>query len=142
MSPKLRITYVIAAVMIVAAAGCAPEELVIDTGSKPPGVGGTVAGTVSASGTVPVAMRTVTSVEVSSGQRHEASTGSSGGYTIKLPSGRHRLEVELRAGEMLTKQPDPTFQTLAAAGAIVLLAIVLSMNAVAIFVRNRYRKQW
>jgi phosphate transport system permease protein len=41
-----------------------------------------------------------------------------------------------------TKQPDPTFQTLAAAGAIVLLAIVLSMNAVAIFVRNRYRKQW
>jgi phosphate transport system permease protein len=41
-----------------------------------------------------------------------------------------------------TKQPDPTFQTLAAAGAIVLLGIVLSMNAVAIFLRNRYRKQW
>jgi phosphate transport system permease protein len=41
-----------------------------------------------------------------------------------------------------TKQPDPTFQTLAAAGAIVLLAIVLGMNAVAIFLRNRYRKQW
>ena len=41
-----------------------------------------------------------------------------------------------------TKQPDPTFQTLAAAGAIVLLAIVLSMNAVAIFLRNRYRRQW
>ena len=41
-----------------------------------------------------------------------------------------------------TRQPDPGFQTLAAAGAIVLLAIVLSMNAVAIFLRNRYRKQW
>ena len=41
-----------------------------------------------------------------------------------------------------TKQPDPTFQTLAAAGAIVLLGIVLSMNAVAIFLRNRYRRQW
>jgi len=41
-----------------------------------------------------------------------------------------------------TKQPDPTFQTLAAAGAIVLLVIVLSMNALAIFVRNRYRKRW
>ena len=27
-------------------------------------------------------------------------------------------------------------------GAIVLLVIVLSMNAVAIFLRNRYRKQW
>jgi phosphate transport system permease protein len=41
-----------------------------------------------------------------------------------------------------TKQPDPEFQTLAAAGAIVLLVIVLSMNAVAIFVRNRYRRKW
>jgi phosphate transport system permease protein len=41
-----------------------------------------------------------------------------------------------------TKQPDPGFQTLAAAAAIVLLVIVLSMNAVAIFLRNRYRKQW
>jgi phosphate transport system permease protein len=41
-----------------------------------------------------------------------------------------------------TKQSDPGFQTLAAAAAIVLLVIVLSMNAVAIFLRNRYRKQW
>jgi phosphate transport system permease protein len=38
--------------------------------------------------------------------------------------------------------PDPEFQTIAAAGAIVLLVIVLSMNAVAIFVRNRYRQKW
>jgi phosphate transport system permease protein len=38
--------------------------------------------------------------------------------------------------------PDPEFQTLAAAGAMVLLVIVLSMNAVAIFLRNRYRRQW
>jgi phosphate transport system permease protein len=38
--------------------------------------------------------------------------------------------------------PDTEFQTLAAAGAMVLLVIVLSMNAVAIFLRNRYRKQW
>ena len=40
------------------------------------------------------------------------------------------------------RQPDPEFQTLAAAGAIVLLVIVLGMNAVAIFVRNRYRQRW
>jgi phosphate transport system permease protein len=41
-----------------------------------------------------------------------------------------------------TKQPDADFQVLAAAGAIILLVIVLSMNAMAIFLRNRYRKQW
>ena len=38
--------------------------------------------------------------------------------------------------------PNPEFQTLAAAGAIVLLVIVLAMNAVAIFLRNRYRQKW
>jgi phosphate transport system permease protein len=40
------------------------------------------------------------------------------------------------------KLPDPEFQTLAAAAIIVLLAIVLSMNALAIFLRNRYRQTW
>ena len=40
------------------------------------------------------------------------------------------------------KLPDPAFQTLAAAAIIVLLVIVLSMNALAIFVRNRYRQEW
>jgi len=40
------------------------------------------------------------------------------------------------------KLPDPAFQTLAAAAIIVLLVIVLSMNAVAIFLRNRYRQTW
>ena len=38
--------------------------------------------------------------------------------------------------------PNPEFQTLAAAAAVVLMAIVLGMNALAIFVRNRYRKRW
>jgi phosphate transport system permease protein len=41
-----------------------------------------------------------------------------------------------------TKQPDPQFQVLAAAAAVVLLVIVLGMNAVAIFLRNRYRQNW
>ena len=41
-----------------------------------------------------------------------------------------------------TIQSDPAFEALAAAGALVLLAIVLTMNAMAIFVRNRYRKRW
>lgn len=41
-----------------------------------------------------------------------------------------------------TRQPDPGFQTLAAAGAVILLVIVLSMNGLAIFLRNKYRKQW
>ena len=40
------------------------------------------------------------------------------------------------------KLPDPQFQNLAAAAIIVLLVIVLTMNAIAIFLRNRYRQTW
>ena len=40
------------------------------------------------------------------------------------------------------KLPQDEFQTLAAAAIIVLLVIVLSMNALAIFLRNRYRQTW
>jgi len=40
------------------------------------------------------------------------------------------------------KLPDPAFQQLAAAAILVLLAIVLGMNALAIFLRNRFRQDW
>jgi phosphate transport system permease protein len=40
------------------------------------------------------------------------------------------------------KLPQAQFQTLAAAAIIVLLVIVLGMNALAIFLRNRYRQTW
>jgi phosphate transport system permease protein len=41
-----------------------------------------------------------------------------------------------------TKLPNPEFKALAAAAIIVLLAIVLLLNAGAIFLRNRYQKRW
>ena len=40
------------------------------------------------------------------------------------------------------KLPDQGFQALAAAAIIVLLAIVLGMNAVAIFLRTKFRQKW
>ena len=40
------------------------------------------------------------------------------------------------------KLPDDGFQALAAAAIIVLLAIVLGMNAVAIFLRTKFRQKW
>jgi phosphate transport system permease protein len=38
------------------------------------------------------------------------------------------------------KEPDPRFQTVAAGGIVILLALLLSMNAVAIVIRNRFRR--
>ncbi|CAN5242652.1 phosphate ABC transporter permease PstA [soil metagenome] len=41
-----------------------------------------------------------------------------------------------------TRLPDEDFKLLAAAGIIVLLAMLLSLNALAIWLRNRYQKKW
>jgi phosphate transport system permease protein len=38
--------------------------------------------------------------------------------------------------------PQPEFKLLAAAAIIVLLAMLLTMNAFAIWLRNRYQKRW
>jgi hypothetical protein len=100
----------LAVVLILATSvACAGHGPVIDTGSKPPGVGGTISGMVSASGgTVPLAGRKVTAIDVATGARFEASTASNGGYTMKVPTGKYRLEVELRPGESLAEQPADT----------------------------------
>ena len=39
-------------------------------------------------------------------------------------------------------RPQEEFHFLAAAGIMVLLAILMTLNAVAIFIRNRYQKRW
>lgn len=90
-----------------AAAACHPGP-VVDTGPGQPGVGGTIAGIVSTSANAPVTDRTVTAVNTSSGARFEATTGPNGGYTIKVPEGTYRLEIELNAGETVVKHPGET----------------------------------
>jgi hypothetical protein len=90
---------------ILTAASCHPGP-VIAPGDKLP-VGGTIAGIVS-DGSAAVPGRKVTAIDVAGGTRYEATTGANGGYTIKVPEGTYRLEVELRPGEVVLKQPDQT----------------------------------
>ena len=96
-----------AAAALLVSAACHPGP-VIDTGPKPPAVGGTIAGIVSTQGDAPLEGRKVTAIETTSGTRFDATTGTNGGYTIKVPRGTYRLEVELRAGEKIAKQPGET----------------------------------
>lgn len=87
-------------------AACHPGPVL---GTPRAAVGGTIAGIVStADPAVVVPGRKVTVTDVASGARFEATTGRSGGYTIKVPEGTYRIEVELRAGETLAKRPDDT----------------------------------
>ena len=94
--------------VLVALAGvaCHPGPVV---GSNPSATaGGTIAGIVTMEGNAPAVGRRVSAVDTTSGSRFEATTGSNGGYTIKVPEGTYRLELELRAGEKLSTQPDET----------------------------------
>ena len=59
-------------------------------------------------GTVAVPSRLVRAINVESGQKFEATTNSAGTYTMKVPPGKYRIEVELREGERLVKQPGET----------------------------------
>jgi hypothetical protein len=81
---------------------------VVDVGPKPADVGGTIAGIVSTDGKTAVVGRKVTAIETQTGSRYDATTGPNGGYTIKVPQGTYRLEVELQPGEVVAKQPAET----------------------------------
>src|SRR5688572_4618534 len=87
--------------------GC-HHQPVIDTGEKPPQVGGTISGIVRSVAGTPLSARKVTATETTSGSRLEETTAVNGGYTIKVPTGTYRLDVELRDGETLATRPDPT----------------------------------
>jgi hypothetical protein len=104
----MRVAMCLAMFLLIVAVACMPRGPVLG-GSKQQGVGGTISGVVRASGgSGSLSGRKVTATNVATGQRYEASTGSNGGYTIKVPIGRYRMEVELRAGETLAEQPAET----------------------------------
>lgn len=87
---------------------CSPGGPVIDTGPRPD-VGGSISGIVTANdGATALGARRVTAVNVETGARIDTSTTSTGGYTMRVPRGTYRLEVELRPGETLATQPDST----------------------------------
>jgi len=91
---------------LISTVACHPGPIV---GGKSVSAGGTIAGVVSAADSaVAVPGRTVTAIDVRTGSRHTATTAANGGYTIKVPEGTYRLEIELRSGEKLAKKPDDT----------------------------------
>ena len=89
-------------------AGCAAAHGgPIVGGEQPPEMSGTISGVVRAAGTnTPQPARRVTAVEVNTGAKYEATTATNGGYTMKVPVGTYRVEVELRPGEVATEAPD------------------------------------
>jgi hypothetical protein len=85
---------------------CHPNRPVVDPGPRPD-VSGTISGMVS-DGAVPLGGRKVIAVNVETGGQVETSTTPTGGYTMRVPAGKYKLELELHSGETLATTPDPT----------------------------------
>ncbi len=88
-------------------AACHPGP-VVGPGSGKMAVGGTIAGIVSTDANAAVAGRKVTAVNTGTGTRYDVITGTNGGFTVKVPEGTYRLEIELKPGETIAKQPGET----------------------------------
>ena len=88
---------------------CRPGTPVIDPGPKPPTVDGTISGTVRGpEGTSSIVGRRVEVINVDTGDRQQAVTGNTGGFTFKVKPGKYRIEVSLANGESILKQPGIT----------------------------------
>ena len=105
----MRLSHSALACFVVSSIACHTERPIINTGPKQPSVGGTIAGIVRTEDpSVVLLSRKVTAIDVRSGSRFDATTGTNGGYTIRVPVGTYRVEVELRGNETLVKQPAET----------------------------------
>lgn len=67
----------------------------------------TIKGTVrGAEGNSPVPGRTVSIVDVRTGERRSVQTTSTGTFAIAVPAGQYRLDVDVRDGETVLKHPN------------------------------------
>ena len=90
------------AVLVLAA--CRAGVPVIDANPGPPIVNGTITGTLSTEdGKGPIPGRKLTAVNLETGARLSVTSSDTGGYTLKVPPGRYRMEVELAPGEVIVK---------------------------------------
>ena len=77
-------------------------------GSTTPERSGTVSGTVRTTTGLPLGGRRVSAINMATEAHYDATTAASGGYTIQVPEGKYRLEVELRGGDVIATQPPQT----------------------------------
>jgi len=96
-------------VLLMLSSGCAARHgRPIIGGSTVPNPTGTISGNVTSSAGTPLEGRRVSAIDMATEVHYDATTSTGGGYTIKVPPGRYRLEVELRGGDQLARQPEQT----------------------------------
>jgi len=93
------------AVVTVAGTACRPGQPLVNTEPGHKLTPGTIAGAVRTTADDPLPGRRVEAVNAETGQKYSAVTGVTGGFSIKVPPGKYRLELELREQESVAQQP-------------------------------------
>lgn len=100
-----RLAILSVALMTVAGAACRPGQPLVNTEPGKNRTPGTIAGMVRTTANDRVPGRTVHAVNTETGTRYSAVTGVTGGFSIKVPPGKYRLELELREQEAVAQEP-------------------------------------
>jgi len=94
---------------IVLLAACSHPGPIVDFGTPPPLVGGTVSGIVTTTdSSVSAENRHVTVTNVRTATKYEAQTAVDGGYTIQVPEGTYHIAVALEPVELYARRPENT----------------------------------
>ena len=105
---ELRLAVLVAVTLIplIGGTACRHDVLVADTAPKPPTPAGTISGLVQTPGNgAAVVGRAVTAINNADGQRYEVRTNNTGGFTLQVPPGSYRIEVEQQPGETVAGAP-------------------------------------
>jgi hypothetical protein len=88
---------------VFAAAGCRQAVPSLDAAAAPRA---TISGTIRGpERTIPVDGRIVEVINLSTNQRRRLTTNHAGGFTVTLGPGAYRVELTLREGEAIVRQP-------------------------------------
>jgi hypothetical protein len=98
-----RLGAVLVGLTLVAGAGCRAHQAI--NADKDMTTRGTIAGQVVEENGDPVQGRRVHAVHVGSTQRYSAVSSVTGGFSIPVPPGDYRLEIELQPGEVVKRDP-------------------------------------
>jgi carboxypeptidase family protein len=103
---ETRFAAVALAAAFVVTTGCRSGQPIYSATPSDHRTPGTIAGIVSTGeGGEPLAGRRVQAIDLVGGGRYSATTNVTGGFSIPVPPGKYRLEVELREGERVLRSP-------------------------------------
>ena len=98
--------FTVAILILLAGAGCRRASPVLEAGPQPGHAKVTISGTVRGpERAITVDGRIVELVNLATRERTRVATGEDGGYTVRVHPGDYRVELTLREGEALVREP-------------------------------------